>query len=465
MRGQHGSWIPVMLSSILCVACAGGVPRANSPLTEDELAIPLGPYQMGGDMYNRRQVRMPSPEEKPVLDWRRGSVALQLVFLSTVLVDGEGGIWYESSESSLLTFQGLRELDYEELSDTYAEELPYSNTSVVRLNPDGTKDWEHRFGEAPGEEPVSFSLDSAMNGVVVCGLGYFEGGELGFRNHRRFLECIDLMGTTKWRTDPVPGDFTNRTVWRVTDDRVLMACTDETWNVYSLSDGSHLGSIRTPGHALFGFPGPFPTHDGNLIMFGTRADTGRDYVSKMDFNGNTRWYEDFPDEISIYPPTLSNEEAVIIGSHGGLLCLNSGTGEYEWTRFEGEIIEPMGVSTDGNILCFSIEKYVGPRELRMLDPSGNILWTCPMPELAQGLQDIHLYEDGSILVGYAAGVSLIDPEGSMLWTVDESDLGLSTDSGFSKMELYPAPDGRIVVHYVTTGDDGDEGILSLKPPI
>ena len=186
--------------AISACGCTGRPSRVvNRPLTAEEMAIPPGRYQHGIDMRHTCQVDLDSPQNEPVFRW---VVKPDVTVDSTdVMVDGEGGVWYNDGPSGGMSLN-----------------------AVIRLNPDGSEDFRKRL--LPSGHSDDFDLEAktytrhssfstvrpvvALDGAIIWhanrlqSSAEYENLELISEDYTifGFLECIDTEGETRWRTEP-----------------------------------------------------------------------------------------------------------------------------------------------------------------------------------------------------------------------------------------------------------------------
>jgi len=428
-----------------CTRLPGRV--VNRTLTPEEMAIPPGRYQRGIDMRHTCQV-------EPSLIWSiRPDVSIST---TNILIDGNGGIWYPDGDSG----------------------FP-STFKIIRLNPDGTTDFSHTvlpegnldidLDEADSGQVNSESSYSSVAPILACAEGIifrFDRSESSMRgsitdstpplkDEKGYvnLECFDTNGNIIWRTDPVREPSQILYGWRVSEDRIAIPVDSTNLYLYSLSDGELLETIEWPGPSTYGIPGPVSMGDGGWIFQGTNVrdydDDYLPYVERVDSNGQALWHHEYPLYSFSLPAVITEDGFILRGNRAGVDLIDADSGSVIWHKFSG-INHSCGITPAGDFLIagFNTENEKG--KVRLIDHGGNIIWT--VDTMVRGLDDVIIYRDGAILLGYSWGISLFNTDGSIRWTVDLQELGLSGRDKLSGWSLNPTPDGGLAVLGHDSGD-------------
>jgi hypothetical protein len=420
--------VVILSAPIIIPACFTPTGQiVTDPLTEEEMAIPSGRYQSGVNMNHSGQVGMLSHQNKPVLEWR---VEIpEDVEYSPVFVDSEGGVWYRKGRNI-----------------THRDQ-------IVRLNPDSSEDWIHTVS-APWGTILSRSLPVVvLKEAVVCMQysaisGYGDYGSI-------FLECLDLDGNVRWRSETVDADVNYRGAWRIQENRIAAATADNTLTIFSLENGELLGTVSISGWGSLDPIGPFPTHDGGFITVGrdeTESNGDGSYVTRFSPDGATTWQLDFPGLNYCWPPCLSDDGLMLWGAgynsrNSELIAIDTASGDIE-RRTDYRSIFVLGVTYEGNFLLRGSEEedvYI----LRLVDPSGEDIWTIDVTEIGVSQLDKPIiFEDNSILIGHRTGFWLLNADGTIRWEVNSTDLGHTGPGRFKHWAFNPGPDGTLFVHVV-----------------
>ncbi len=454
-------WILVLV--FLVAGCSERLPErvVNRVLTPEEMAIPPGRYQVGIDMHHTCQVDLDSPEIEPVLRW---TVKPEITIDPTdAMVDGEGGVWYNDGPSG----------------------WP-SNNIVIRLNPDGSKDFEKTLlpkGNYEGNIDPSATSSSELSSIsivrpVVALQGAmvwyaqrlvdkieYKGTEIISEEYtiNSFLECIDTDGHTRWRTESVEVTLrAERIGWRVTENRVMMVTSLTSANIYSLDNGEFLESMEVPGFSGFVATGPIPLPDGGWIFYGNNYrdfESLVPYISRIMPDGTVAWHDNYSQHSSIMPVTLNENGILLRGTWNGLASIDSESGSVFWEKFSFANY-PCGVMPNGWFIVSGFDHPNDRGNVRAMTSSGAVLWE--IDTMVRGENDVIIYRDNSILIGYQWGISLINVDGSILWTIDLDDLNYTGDDDFSQWRLNPTPDGNIVAIGNTSSDGYHSEIFYLE---
>ncbi len=435
--------ILTLMICLVSTACSKPIGRTvNNVLTPAEMAIPAGRYQDGVDMWGRGQVRLPSPQQEPVLKWK-----VDLPFdgdTTTAFVDSEGGTWYRSGSNL-------------ERADT-----------IVRLNLDGTVDWKHQLARGSGSKWSRARPVIALEDCIVCvydklGPQRQDPGGGRVETSLGYLVCLDLNGDIRWRTETIDGVMFESDTFagRLPDNRLIMRSGLTELTTFSLSDGEKIDSFEIPGFAVVSPAGPIPLADGTYIVYGVdrNFENGIAYISRINSDGSQIWYHSFEQKyLGLLPPSLNEEGVLVIGNMKGLWAYDAESGGQLWRRHQNHPCRPLGVTSTGD---FVITRFTGsgnPSRLDLINPDGNQIWSIELTSsLMIGESHVIIYEDDSILIGYKHGITLLNPDGTIRWTVDANDLGYSTQPTLVHWKFNPGPDGSLVAYAVDKTEHGVPG--------
>ncbi len=501
--------------------CIPGVGRMIArPLTDEDMAIPAVRYQTVVDMFQRGQVRLPSPATEPEILWTR--ILQQGV---NVFVDSEGCSWFS---------------DY----DSHKQ-----FNRIIRLNPDGTISWQrvlrpwsgatvsmaeaavvlenavvcivtfdfpvHGSGETDdtaeqdkldnSARPISTGFRRSCYGGCCCGSSryristqrqnlselvdehmetYDELTYYDFANMTgAYLQCMDNDGNTLWRTETVTTASDSNT-WRLPGNRLAIKTGDRSYSlftneesflIFSLENGELTESIPYPGYSTI-FPAGLPliTDDGDFITYEDSCEGNKAFVARLAPDGTEKWHVDFSDGLDGSCPSISENGLLFYGRSGGLSAIDCETGEIKWSRNNGFIHRPLGINHNGDLLCTSYHARVdadrnyiiSSQKLLLIDQDGDVIWSINLPSpMEEGESHVIIYEDNSILIGYSSGFSLLNPNGTVRWTVDIRELGLTRARHLMQWNFSPGPDGVLVVSVLEdTGEKRDQfHIFGLGP--
>jgi outer membrane protein assembly factor BamB len=414
----------IILVFVSC-SCSGQPGRVvNKVLTAEEMAIPPGRYQNGIDMRHTCQVDLDSPQTEPVLRWVVKPI--RTADTTDVLVDGQGGIWYNDNLSS-----------------------SSPSKIIVRLNPDGTEDFRQTL--FPGRfivHPV-IALASAIVLRVLKQTASANrannNSEIAFES-KYFLECIDVEGLLRWRTDPIEIPLrVEDMAWRAPGDMLMMPASETSVNFYSVENGEFLESLQVPGFPITPINGgPIPLDDGSWIFHGRKLPDTDDevpFVTRINQDGTSIWYNEYP-EFNFSLPVIINDRGILCCSGiNGVTTINSEDGSFLWQKFN-RTVYPRGVTYDGNFILSGADSLNDDYYLRLITDNGIVLWNDDVH--VRDFDAVLVYRDNSIMVAYQFGISLINPDGSVRWTVDLNDLQYMGNEYFFHWRLNPTPDGNLV---------------------
>lgn len=459
----------VALVAVLLISCRSpSGPLVSRRLSQNEMAPPPLRYQVGVDMWNRAQVAQPPPQSKPVAKWHHYPR-----FGGNVFVDTGNGVWYTQSNTN-------KRYD-----------------RIVRLKPDFSEDWSVILSPPPDATVSEAEPMIVLQDAVVCIELFDTPGakassvqqkdldpnepltylELTLINSG-YLQCIDLKGRTRWRSEIFRCDGLT-IAWRLPGNRIGIATKTQTesslsrnedFAIFSLEDGKLLESKPRLGFDAT-YPGDMPimTPDGDYITYSSAWADKDCYVGRVSPDRTSRWQIDFPGDAIACSPCLSDDGILLCGTRSALTAIDINSGKIIWTRNKGRINRALGITFDGNFLCNSyavVFDEMGRSSttrsmLTLIDPAGTDIWSIDLPSfLGAGESHVIIYQDNSILMGYAAGFSLLNPDGSVRWTVKEKDMGLDGDAELKMWNFNPCPDGGLVV-YVFENVGTSEGQFHL----
>ena len=420
---------------------------SQQPLARDEMAIPAGRYQNGIDMAHTCRVGMNAPQSKPTLKWKVKPTVTN--DYTDIMVDGEGGIWYPDGDPE----------------DT-------SSYKIVRLKPDGSEDWERDLfpdrdqsqKSAGQSEDIPDASERefirpvvACNGAVICHAALESWPAIEDRitngalpTGKAFLQCLDLKGNTRWRTDQMEFVEYNMVSWRGDEDRLIAIASQTSLNVYSLADGSYVRTVAVPGWTSMSGNGPIPIPGGDWILHSEFVNgTAAPYLSRIRPDGLVVWtITNFSQYSFSQPVTYSDAGLLLYGNGYGISAFDVGSGKELWYKYDA-INFPCGVTPDGNFVVVGwTQNGTDERShARELDPQGNEVWATEAGGAASLIlgNSFIIYQDGCMLFGDAYGLHLLEKNGSVRWTVSPEDLGYPAGRQTEFSSINPAQDGGLVV--------------------
>ncbi len=435
----------LILGSLLLVPASGlADTELYRPLNPEEAAIPAGRYQAGVDMFHTCRMDWDSPTAEPVLGW---TVTPESAASKNILVDGIGGVWYADGDPDA-----------------------WYLTSIIRLNPDGSEDWSRELVSPPDSELVDSTYGSsqipsvyrysqvipsvACDGAVICYVGWEDDHWLtddqDDESGVAYLECIDLDGTTRWKTEPVEyDDLLEALAWRVSDDWIAIVSSQFTYDVYNIYSGEHVETFDTIGWSILSITGPILLDNGDWITHGDNNTygyfSGIPYISRVK-SGEIIWQTEYPTYTFAGDLSVSDEGIIYYGNWSGFRALDIDTGEELWRLWGGtNTVAGITLNGDAVVLARSDDDSI----LGIVDANGNNLWVTNISRSVSGRDDIVIFRDGGILYGDRNGIGLIIPSVGAGWTIDMNDLGATDEYGSGYWKLNPTPDGGLVA----IGDD------------
>ena len=455
---QEGTKLPtgiiLLLSCLATLSCTRGR-MVSRPLTEEEMQIPPGRTESGCDIQHTSQVDLRSPAVEPVFEWKYvGSK------FGNLLVDGENGAWFSCKGSG-----------------------SSSRNSITRLNADGSFDWVHEF--YPASPDIDVPSDSgwmsyanpavASYGAVICSfertriLDFSSLDEMPDESEPsdlildRYLACIDIDGVMRWRSERLDAPLVS--VSRIDGSRIVTFHSDTSVVLYSISSGELMDVIEFGTNlGTLAFPPVVPVED-DWICF--TDETEGYFVSRYDENLAEVWKTYLGGGLSIRA-VQADDTSILVNSGFGLKSIGLSDGSLRWDR-EYETAGLCAATHAGGYLVLNGGGFGQERRLSGLSQDGSELWSMNIPMISAGLDDVLVYNDGSILVGYKWGISLLNSDGSIRWTIDYDDMGLSGlpsyREGFWIWELCPLEDGGLIAkgeNYIIP--DIQTTIFKFSPP-
>jgi hypothetical protein len=444
----------LFIGTLATLSCTRGR-MVSRPLTEEEMQIPPGRTEAGCDIRHTSQVDLPSPAVEPVFEWKYvGSK------FGNLLVDGENGAWFscEGSGSS-------------------------SRNSITRLNADGSFDWEHEF--YPASPDIDASSDSgwmsyanpavACYGAVICSfertriLDFQSLDEMQDESEPsdlildRYLACIDIDGKMRWRTERL--DAPVGLVSRIAEDKIVALHSDTSIALYSISSGELQDVIEFGANlGTLAFPTVLPVEDGWICF---TDETEGYFVSRYDENLAEVWKTHLGGGLSVRA-VQADDASILVNSGFDLKSIGLSDGSLQWNR-EYDNSALCAATDAGGYLVLNGGGFGRERRLSCLSQDGSELWSMNIPIISSGMNDVLVYNDGSILVGYKWGISLLNSDGSIRWTIDYDDMDLSGlpsyREGFWIWELCPLTDGGLIAkgeNYIIP--DIQTTIFKFSPP-
>ena len=432
------------------------------PFTDDEVGIPQGKYEQYSDMNGTSSVPFPPPAEKPTaLWWDYSEIAFPY---HDIVTDNEGYIWFAAEKK-------LGELQH-----------------VFRLKPDGEVDWSvpvtlprsALLSALAGDWPINYSYP-----VIVCNdavIFYTCVHDLKIRDYKYAYEAYDKTGKLRWRTEWIEGSVSDRNVWRISGNRMLvynmLKGPNDELIFYSLKDGSIVDrfEIHNPAFTTMFGGGPHEMSDGTWISFIKNYDQTR--VARYSLPDQKSIWELPPDpenKFTNWPLLFPANDRVVIGAANSLICVNTETGEKVWENYDAYKYYPLGVTPQGNIIAIGFIDH--KIFLMAVDGNGSLLWKIKPgdedPETGKItnsfsflFSDLVIYNDGSILLPKEESLALLNPDGSTSWELSAEDMGwvYADEHSMDLWKLYPTTDGRIIGSFSPAMSSGFWGyILCLGP--
>jgi len=464
LKGVSGT----LFLSILIFFTVVGVSRAGEGytgrvLTGDEMGFPPGRYQCGVDINHQCRVRLDSPTEEPVIS----EIINTGKHTDEVLVDGEGGMWYAVGSG-------------ENYPDT-----------LIRLNPDGDEEFSMEFEQSPYENleyletlvwdfpdleltpcviPV-VALDQAM--VVYVGWDVLHdsnntnlGAHYDGLGAHAYLECIDTVGQTRWRTHVTGYNKLKRNAWRVDDDQIAMVSSEYSFDVFEISTGEFVESVHVPGWSSKTRTGPLKLDYGDWLIhcddFESLVWGGIPLIYRQRMNGSKAWEIEYRSHTYSNAVTLSERGIISYGNKEGARGIDLGTGEELWEWRGGES-NACGITMNGNFLV--AENYMNNTVLESWDQDGVRAWNVEVDYPIEGEDDVIIYRDGNILFGHGQGLSLLSEDGEEIWTIENNEIGGRAGIRSGGWRLNPLPDGGLAaIGNDPSGQVFSKSIYILRQP-
>jgi len=252
-------------------------PVFNRSLTDAEIAPSTVLYHM--DCKNERSIHanFPAPKTKPKIQWSR---KVKHVYPNQIIVDSRGGTWFychPGSQKGDIYYHGNDDLGMNDKPWIY----------LIRLNPDGSLSCNNKYNYIDPEFLLIMVCEDAVISLIktynlapstedaVTTSEYIEAYFNELRGyippHDLSLECVDLQGNTIWRTASSKVDYDNYnipSIWRISKNRIMIPTGEKKsrkFNIYSLSDGSLLGTFQFPEWAI---------ENGHLTMKSVKLPDG-----------------------------------------------------------------------------------------------------------------------------------------------------------------------------------------------
>jgi hypothetical protein len=426
--------ITCILTGCLLVTCASS--EAVDILTDEEMVVPAGRYQAGVNMHHTCRVDFDSPSMKPELEWQ-----LDPGLIEDVLLDGRDGIWFVDTTEGT---PGLVRLNIDQSVDCKKD-----------LDPDSVVG--ERISRIRGDSDYLFHTYTAtpviaMNGAVVI---YIRSGAIVDRDQDdeenqesyllAYLECVDLDGNTRWRSEPIScyvgSDYR---AWRVSGNRIAMLAAEKTFNVYSLSSGEYLETVDVPGWSFVYNTGPIAMDDGGWIIHGAHdleyTYATYPYIYRITADGELVWKAEYPVDTFGSNPSMDDNGIIVYGNAWGLRTIDSKDGTELWRRWGGNY-RSCGITPDGN---YAVAARAGDEAaFGLVDTNGETVWFVRTAPLT-GEDDAAIYRDGNMLIGNKDGIILINENGEVIWRIEPEEYGVVEESRTWSWKLNPCSDGTII---------------------
>jgi len=424
----------LLLSCLAMISCSRGR-MVSRPLTEEEMQIPPGRSESGIDLYHTSAIDLPSFPEEPVLEWTYESNW----DARNLLLDGEDGMWFATGDPS-----GC-----------------YSSNTVARLDPYGNVDWERAL-LPPGtsadttlseiaDKGITWSMVDpliACSGAVICSCSRSREKEPD--SHvvlDSYLECVDIDGETRWRTEHIDRWFHYTS--RIDAESLTIVNGANSFGIYSISTGERLHEYEFDRNLPdLTFPQVMSVADSWICFLKDPADNYS--VCRYSSSMNLEWEHSLGESGRIEAYAL-DENALLVNTTlpfrrtTRLLKLDLTDGSVLWDRLDKALVS--GVTPDGG--CFLSRGEVRENvNVALIGPEGSELWSLELNTHSYPGRAPVMFNDNSILIGYRWGISQLNPDGTIRWTIDLDDMGVADRSmyreGFESWELAPTSDGGLV---------------------
>jgi len=399
----------------------------NSPLTETEMEVTPGRYQNLFNIAQNQQVEYFSSEEKPHVEW---------VFtpnepgdIREPLVDGDGNTWFSISSPK-----------------------PPCYNKILRINQYGNVNLTINLSKYSGPEiPVLISKGAI---IFRC---YYKGMDL--ENVDSTLECYDLNGNLRWRSNPLSFML----IKRISNNRLLFTKFvlggKSKFQIVSLSDGSFLDSFSFPQWYEPYLPiFPFEILDDSWIILTKPKPNGSVYISRIKSDNTVIWEYDTESDKWKNNFQITKTGYFLIGSGSSLIALNIENGKQIWKWQNNEIYYPLGVDCFNNYIVY---KHGENPLIMLVDTQGKIIWTIPIAPFYDGLP-VHIiaYKDGEILLGDKIGLKQLNQSGHIKWELDYTELNFMD---VELANLNPTINNRLIVFLYSKNNSGEirEHIVSI----
>ena len=417
----------ILIFLLLVQVCAIGHAETkpgivNRELTKEEMGIPTWRYQPGISMMRDRQVDLPSPLKKPVIEW--SSSELNGWFTDDVFIDREGCTWF-------CTTKGL-----------------LSGLHLIRLDPKG----KERCDKAYPFTVVRLIPVMMTNGAILVYKEYRYGSDPR-------IECLDYNGNTIWQTEAnFPCFFKPH---RISDNRFMVdTYRDGCYHkVFSLSDGSKISNmIMEPQNITYSGLGPIELPNGGWINYPKRERKESRLFKCYDADFSLVWSLEVDNQIIAFDPILFGKDIFLVGGSdrrdmkAQLLAVDVETGEKLWEFNEECYYSPLGVTPAGNAVVYT-SKGDGVNYMALfITKDGNIKSSVALPGEHVGRNfDLVIFNDGNCLFSHVKGLTLFNDTG-IIWSLTNKEFGFSEEYSFRDWSVNPSPDGRLVVFCTVRGD-------------
>lgn len=473
------SFVWIMLLVLLVAGCSERLPErvVNRVLTPEEMAILPGRYQGKTIMVESDLVDMDSPLNEPILEWVYKN---EDNYIYDTLVDVEGGVWVTSKNYRTS-----------------------SGNAVIRLNPDGSVDWERQLlppGDTLPENYSDFneeeSYDITQRSSILHFLFMTQGGLIlkaervvqhnvydpeleGLERYKvesevyMFAEYLDLDGNTVWRTEPIEYSGYNYFIpERISNNRFIFGSGDGGFSIYSLSNGGFLEEVKVSVWSENTLKLPIELEEGGWIVTSIISDSynPESSIHRLNSDGTYAWTTRFYNS-GASACFLEESETLIAATVNGIYLLDMDNGQKSliYVGPESEFLIIEGETQNGNILITSVNRIdCNSRNLISLSPSGEIISINRISDQYQCIKPI-IYRDGAILFGHSLGVILIEPDGNIRWEISLNDLGINPNlvdtMNIISFDCHPTPNGGLCINRFRGMTETEiPDIFYLSPP-
>ena len=417
--------------SITLLSCSQNISPGReviSPLSETEMAIPDGRYQANFDMYHSAQVDFPPPSEKPSVIWVKTTMEDPRRWL-TVVGDSEGGCVFSWNPNKKF------------------------EDNVTRLAPGGNVAWTYM-----NLHPANAQRSVTAPGLVTEGAILFHQFAVNSAANEQWLviDCIDLEGNLRWRSEKVPGQYTNDDLFRLPGNKVALISYPDTLYVFNLENGELEKELSFDGYPTLYSSPPLPTPDGGFVHVGGKHGLDDEDITIVKYSQDFEeiWHATIENVFSVLNSSISSDGNLLVSvnfrkqSAGEpritrLFSYDISDGSVKWSREVGLTII-LGNTKDGNFLVHSASDQ-HTESLLLLNPGGDEIWSLDLSNRSWNLYSLPvIYTDSSILYGHDEGITLINPDGTIKWELTKNELGFEHDSDLDHWTLYPYADDSFI---------------------